>query len=54
MRYIPGLSAYYHDSTVTLIRDGEIIAAVQQERFSHIRHDAVFPGSKMLLQIFHI
>jgi len=40
---ILGISAYYHDSAATLIRDGEIIAAAQEERFSRIKHDHRFP-----------
>ena len=42
--YILGLSAYYHDSAVALIRDGEIIAAAQEERFTRKKHDAGFPA----------
>lgn len=38
-----GISAYYHDSAAAIIVDGEIIAAVQEERFSRIKHDASFP-----------
>lgn len=41
--YILGISAYYHDSAVALIKDGEIIAAVQEERFTRKKHDAGFP-----------
>ncbi len=41
--YILGISAYYHDSAVALIRDGVIIAAVQEERFTRIKHYAGFP-----------
>jgi len=41
--YILGLSAYYHDSAVALIKDGQIIAAVQEERFTRKKHDAGFP-----------
>ena len=44
MTYILGISAYYHDSAVALIKDGEIIAAVQEERFSRKKHDASFPS----------
>ncbi|HYE74893.1 MAG TPA: carbamoyltransferase, partial [Blastocatellia bacterium] len=40
---ILGISAFYHDSAAALIRDGEIIAAAQEERFTRIRHDAAFP-----------
>ena len=38
-----GLSAYYHDSAAALVRDGEIIAAAQEERFSRKKNDASFP-----------
>ncbi|KGG14946.1 MULTISPECIES: carbamoyltransferase [unclassified Prochlorococcus] len=41
--YILGISCFYHDSAVTLIRDGEIVAAVQEERFSRRKHDPRFP-----------
>jgi len=41
--YILGISAWYHDSAACLIKDGEIIAAVQEERFSRIKHDESFP-----------
>ena len=43
MGYILGLSAYYHDSAVALIANGEIISAVQEERFSRKKHDSRFP-----------
>ncbi|HBP17981.1 MAG TPA: carbamoyltransferase [Planctomycetes bacterium] len=38
-----GISAYYHDSAAALVRDGEIIAAAQEERFTRKKHDARFP-----------
>ena len=38
-----GISAFYHDSAATLIKDGEIISAVQEERFSRKKHDARYP-----------
>ena len=41
--YILGISAYYHDSAACLIKNGEIIAAAQEERFSRKKHDASFP-----------
>ena len=41
--HILGISAYYHDSAACLIRDGEIIAAAQEERFTRIKHDHSFP-----------
>jgi carbamoyltransferase len=40
---ILGISAFYHDSAATLIRDGEIVAAAQEERFTRRKHDAGFP-----------
>ena len=40
---ILGISAYFHDSAVTLVEDGEIIYASQEERFSRIKHDSRFP-----------
>jgi carbamoyltransferase len=42
-KIILGLSAYYHDSAAALIKDGEIIAAAQEERFTRKKHDASFP-----------
>ena len=43
MVHVLGISAYYHDSAVALIRDGEIVAAAQEERFSRKKHDPRFP-----------
>jgi carbamoyltransferase len=40
---IVGISAFYHDSAVALVADGEIIAAAQEERFTRKKHDAGFP-----------
>ena len=36
---ILGISCFYHDSAACLVRDGEIIAAVQEERFTRKKHD---------------
>src|SRR5215472_7561525 len=41
--YILGVSAYYHDSAACLLRDGEIVAASQEERFTRKKFDARFP-----------
>ena len=41
--HILGLSAFYHDSAACLIRDGEIVAAAQEERFTRKKHDPSFP-----------
>lgn len=40
---ILGISAFYHDSAACLLRDGQIIAAAQEERFTRIKHDSAFP-----------
>ncbi len=42
--HILGLSAYYHDSAAALVRDGVVVAAVQEERFSRVKHDERFPA----------
>lgn len=42
--YVLGLSAFYHDSAAALVKDGVVVAAAQQERFSRVRHDRSFPG----------
>tara|TARA_Y100000389_G_scaffold197899_1_gene233391 strand:- start:13934 stop:15772 length:1839 start_codon:yes stop_codon:yes gene_type:complete len=41
--YILGISAFFHDSAACLLKDGEIISAVQEERFTRKKHDAGFP-----------
>ena len=43
MKAILGISAFYHDSAATLIIDGKIIAAAQEERFTRIKHDSSYP-----------
>jgi len=43
MTRILGISAFYHDSAATIIVDGKITAAVQEERFSRVKHDSRFP-----------
>jgi len=40
---ILGISAYYHDSAAALLRDGQVLAAAQEERFTRKKHDAGFP-----------
>ncbi len=42
-RYILGISAFYHDSAACILRDGEIVAAAQEERFTRKKHDHNFP-----------
>jgi carbamoyltransferase len=41
--HILGLSALYHDSAACLVRDGQIVAAAQEERFTRVKHDPGFP-----------
>jgi carbamoyltransferase len=43
MTYILGISCFYHDAAAALLRDGHIVAAVQEERFSRVKHDLRFP-----------
>ena len=43
MKTILGISAFYHDSAATIIIDGKIIAAAQEERFTRIKHDSNYP-----------
>jgi len=43
VKHVLGISAYYHDSAAALLRDGEIVAAAQEERFTRKKHDARFP-----------
>ncbi len=43
MTYLLGISAYYHDSAAAIIKDGVIIAAAQEERFTRIKQDSEFP-----------
>ncbi|MBI4347543.1 MAG: hypothetical protein HY553_11855, partial [Elusimicrobia bacterium] len=44
MADILGISAYYHDSAACLVRDGVVVAAAQEERFSRRKHDPGFPA----------
>ena len=43
-RHILGISAYYHDSAACLLRDGAIVAAAQEERFTRKKGDSAFPA----------
>ena len=43
MTYILGISCWYHDAAACLLKDGVILAAAQEERFTRIKHDASFP-----------
>ena len=48
MTYILGLSSFYHDSAAALIKNGEIVAAAQEERFTRKKHDESFPTNAIL------
>jgi carbamoyltransferase len=50
---ILGISAYYHDSAATLVVDGRIRAAAQEERFTRIRHDSRFPDQSIRFCLRH-
>ena len=43
MNTILGISAFYHDSAATLLKNGKIIAAEQEERFTRKKHDSSYP-----------
>ena len=43
--YILGISCYYHDSAAVLIKNGQLIAAAQEERFTRKKHDESFPAN---------
>ena len=47
MTTILGISAFYHDSAAALVRDGEILAAAQEERFTRKKHDAGYPENSV-------
>ena len=42
--YILGLSCFYHNSAASLIKDGEIVAAAEEERFTRVKNDRRFPA----------
>ena len=50
--YVLGISCFYHDSAAALLKDGVVIAAGQEERFSRKRHDSDFP-SKAIKYVLH-
>ena len=42
-----GISCFYHDSSVCLVKDGKVLLAVEEERFSGIKHDSSFPDKSI-------
>jgi carbamoyltransferase len=53
MAAVAGISAYYHDSAAAIVRDGKLLAAAQEERFSRTRHDAAFPARALAFCLRH-
>ena len=51
--YILGISAFYHDSAACLIKDGELVAAAQEERFTRKKHDPSFPKNAVAFCLKH-
>lgn len=47
MTTIVGISAYYHDSAIAVLRDGTVVCAAQEERFSRLKNDASFPAKAL-------
>ena len=48
MKSILGISAFYHDSSAAIVKNGEIIAAAQEERFTRVKHDSSFPTNAII------
>src|SRR5512140_1366826 len=51
--YILGISCFYHDSAAVLVKDGEIVAAAQEERFTRKKHDFDFPAQAIAYCLEH-
>ena len=53
MKSILGISAFYHDSAACLLKDGKIIAAAQEERFTRKKHDSSYPHNAVDFVLRH-
>ena len=53
MLSILGISAFYHDSAACILKDGEIIAAAQEERFTRKKHDSNYPYNAVEFVLKH-
>lgn len=53
MTYVLGLSCHYHDAAAALLREGEVVAAAQEERFSRRKHDPSFPREAIAFCLRH-
>jgi carbamoyltransferase len=51
--YVLGISAFYHDSACALLKNGKLVAAVQEERFTRIKHDLSFPVNSINFLLSH-
>ena len=51
--YILGISAFYHDSAACIIKNGELVAAAQEERFTRKKHDPTFPKNAIAFCLKH-
>ena len=56
MSYILGISCGYHDSAAALIKDGKVLGACEEERFTGIKHDYSFPSNTInwLLKTYNV
>jgi carbamoyltransferase len=45
MKYVIGISAYYHDSSACLFKDGKLLFACEEEKFTGVKHDSSFPNN---------
>ena len=52
-RHVLGLSAYYHDAAAALLRDGKIVCAAQEERFTRKKNDSDFPTQAVQFCLRH-
>ena len=55
-KYIIGISCFYHDSSLSLIKDGEILCCIHEERFTRVKHDSSFPENclKSILEKYNL
>ena len=53
MQTIIGISAFYHDSAACILKDGQIIAAAQEERFTRKKHDPSYPHNSIEFVLSH-
>ena len=47
-----GISAFYHDSAACIVKNGKVLCAIEEERFTEIKHDASFPVNSIILMKF--